>query len=549
MEEDEDESEEASDEEDDETAETGEASTSSKKRKHKQVDAEESDESSDEDEDGEDDEDLDLEVDEELRAKILEALKESGVGEDEVDDDQEDDDDEEDEEEELLNDDQMMELDDKLAEIFKQRKAASKSAKDAMQATHNAQLKIIDLLEIFAKQQSASPLVLQAILPLFNAARRSGKEDVDIAAKAQRVLNGITSKAKDYPTVGAVEGVVEILRGVHQGAARSGAEEIESLAIATSLYLCKIALATSSSDAKTAVVDAYISSLNTFLIKKSCRLHGRFFESFINRYRDEAWQLRETLLEGCSENTKTSDKHRRAMCFHLLSALLATHASLVSSDSCKPAFRLLTLMLFWYSVQKTLQAKQEVLQFVPQYVQVFVDTFEAATAGKGMALQITRLREILKACTEAVRATKNAVKGSTSQAKTWDLWRSSELTRVLADMQQSKHIEKSGSLASSIRNLLNMINEGSGKANVRTVKNGELATLPTSEDGKPITKLDKRRRKVESQAAEKAERQANKAAAKKQKLNKRKAETMDVEPIESVPAVEDHGVSTSEDSD
>lgn len=317
---------EESDDEDEEEAAEGEESTSGKKRKHKQIDAEESDESSNEDED-EDDDDLDLEVDEELRAKILEALKESGVDGDDAEEDEEDD--EDGEEEELLDDDQMMELDDKLAEIFKQRKAASKSAKDAMQASHDAQLKVIDLLEIFAKQQSASPLVLHTILPLFNAARRSGKEDIDIASKAHRVLNGITSKAKEYPTVGDTDSVLEILRDVHQGAARSGSEEVEGLAIATSLYLCKIALATSTSKSTSAVTDIYISSLNSFLIKKSCRLHGRFFESFINRYRDAAWQLRDALLEGCSENTKTSDKHRRATCFHLLSALLNTHAAIV----------------------------------------------------------------------------------------------------------------------------------------------------------------------------------------------------------------------------
>lgn len=297
------------------------------------MDEEASDDSDDEEDEDDEEGDLDLEVDEELRAKILEALKESGVDEDEDSGDDADDGDEE--EEELLNDDQMMELDDKLAEIFRQRKSASKSAKDAAEASHNAQLKVLDLLEIFAKQQGSNPLLLQAILPLFNAARRSGKEDLDIASKASRVLMGITSKAKDYPSVTDVQEVCEVMRGVHQGAGRAGAEDIENVAIATSLYLAKVALASSSDDSAQAVADVYASSLSNFLIKKSCRLRGRFFEAFINRYREAAWHLREPLLEACSEQTKTSDKHRRTTCFHLLSTLLESHAALVSFASKK----------------------------------------------------------------------------------------------------------------------------------------------------------------------------------------------------------------------
>lgn len=315
-----------------ESADEGDSSESKRKRRLAGADSDESSED-DEDDDDEEDEDLSLEVDEELRTKILEALKESGVNEDDDDEEADGDDNASDEDEELLDDDQMMELDDKLAEIFKQRKSASKSAKEAAQATHDAQLKVIDLLIIYAKQQSANPLVLSIILPLFNAARRSGKEDTDIASKAARALNGIVSKAKDYPTVEDSESVLEILKSIHQGSARSGTEDVENLAISTSLYLCKIALSNKQPHIQSATVDVYVSSLNTYLIKKSCRLHGRFFESFINRYREIAWQLRDALLEACSEDSKTSDKHRRAACFHLLSSLVNTHVALVSISS------------------------------------------------------------------------------------------------------------------------------------------------------------------------------------------------------------------------
>lgn len=165
-----------------------------------------------------------------------------------------------------------------------------------------------------------------------------------------------------------------------------------------------------------------------------------------------------------------------------------------------------------------------------------------------MALQVIRLREILKACSEAVRATKNAVKGGPN-VNTWDLWRSADLSRVFADMANSKSIAKSGSLNSTIRNLMDLINQGSGRAKVRTVKNGESAMLPTDDSGKSVTKLDARQIKKAKASAAIVEQQSNKKS-KKEKVNKRKAETTDAQsaaPAQSM--AEDHGASTSEDSD
>lgn len=76
--------------------------------------AEESEEDEDDDDEGEDNE----EVDEELRLKIREALGNAAINGEEEDSD----------EEEFLDDDQMEAFDEKLAEIFRQRKEI-KSAK------------------------------------------------------------------------------------------------------------------------------------------------------------------------------------------------------------------------------------------------------------------------------------------------------------------------------------------------------------------------------------------------------------------------------------
>lgn len=150
-----------------------------------------------------------------------------------------------------------------------------------------------------------------------------------------------------------------------------------------------------------------------------------------------------------------------------------------------------------------------------------------------MGLQIARLREILKACTEAVRATKTALKNGPT-GTTWEIWRSTELSGLLAEMTQSNKIEKAGSLNSAIRGLMDSINQSSGRAKVRVVKKGEPAMLPTDANGKALTRLDQR--------------QIKKAQSKKENKKRKRTEKEDIEmPAQAV--AEEHGASTSEDSD
>lgn len=95
---------------------------------------------SDSSEDGSDDADgsdvetdQDEEVDPELRKRIAEALQMESVLEDASDGDSQgkdsDDDDSDESDIEMMDDDQMMALDDKLAEIFRSSRAASKNSK------------------------------------------------------------------------------------------------------------------------------------------------------------------------------------------------------------------------------------------------------------------------------------------------------------------------------------------------------------------------------------------------------------------------------------
>lgn len=84
----------------------------------------ESDDEDEEEPEEEEEDDANLKVDPEFRRRVAEALQVSGMG---VDDDAEGDSDDE-SDEEVWDDDKMMQVDEQLAEVFRQRANAGKSS-------------------------------------------------------------------------------------------------------------------------------------------------------------------------------------------------------------------------------------------------------------------------------------------------------------------------------------------------------------------------------------------------------------------------------------
>lgn len=293
-------------------------------------------ESSDDEDEETDDEDLgiDLDADPELKAKVEAALRSAGlVGASDEDDEQEDIAD--DVEEDLLDDDQMMELDGQLAEIFRARKATDKGAKADQEASLNARLKVLDLLEIFAKHQAGSPLVVRLVLPLLRIANKSDNEEDEFAAKAIRVLRNMVTKPKCYLQLADGESapILETLQAVHAIAQRASSPEVLTLSSASSLYLCKLMLAAVKAEASESIVGLYTTSWTDYLLRKRSRLQPKFFSDFIGRFSETAWQLREPILQACSAETITKEKFKRSQAFHLLADLIAARASAVGGIS------------------------------------------------------------------------------------------------------------------------------------------------------------------------------------------------------------------------
>lgn len=65
----------------------------------------------------------------------------------------------------------MAVFDEKLSEVFKNRKSFKSEKRDALKAMLDFKLRTVDLLEIFIKKQPSNPLVLEIIMPALDAVR------------------------------------------------------------------------------------------------------------------------------------------------------------------------------------------------------------------------------------------------------------------------------------------------------------------------------------------------------------------------------------------
>ncbi|KAI9048339.1 hypothetical protein LZ554_008131 [Drepanopeziza brunnea f. sp. 'monogermtubi'] len=225
----------------------------------------------DADEDDSDVEVIDMEADEGHLNGHLDEDADSSEGDDHDEEISDADDDDEDEESKKLNialaqalgthaigegadededsdadmtDSEMMALDAKIVEIFSARKKTpnkKQEQKDAKETMVNFKIRVLDLLDIYAKKQSSSPLAFGMLLPLLHLMRTTKTKQL-----AEKAYNIILALAKGAKKEGArdinVKELIELLKTVHGEAAKdpshlyARAASSASLLVASSLY-------------------------------------------------------------------------------------------------------------------------------------------------------------------------------------------------------------------------------------------------------------------------------------------------------------------------
>ena len=194
-------------------------------------DGEEDEEDEDDDEDGNDKPeliDLDQVMGNILRSHRLDKDEEAESSEDD----------------ENMSDSEMLALDDKLAEVIKQRVKdrpdATKQKKDAKQSVVNFKHRILDLLDIYVAQEPLNPLSFSLLVPLLRLMRSTSTKPLSSRAYGtilnfQKSLKKARNNKETAASIGHAEELLGTLIQVHEEASQDNAHAYTKAASAASL--------------------------------------------------------------------------------------------------------------------------------------------------------------------------------------------------------------------------------------------------------------------------------------------------------------------------
>lgn len=474
-------------------------------------------------EDDEDDDDDDGEVDDELRGAVLEALKAAGMA-DEGDDDDSDDaqeldavkaaaadaqgtknSDYEDEVASLpdLSDEQMLQVDDRLAEIFRSRLQSRKDNKIAQEESIAFQNRILDLLAIFAKRRSTAPEVLRLVRPLFMLATESGDSDSvnskTVTSKAATMLRNSVCKAKETPVNVEVLDVIEDLEAIHGFARRTASTELASLANVVNVYLTRVChganLDILPSRGSSDLVKLYKETLDDYLHRKTSQLKPAFLIDSLRRFSGLSWELREPLLESCSLTQSASIKtFRQQQAMQMLGTMLNAKAQASAQNK---------------------NGSAALLTFLPQVSDMLWKSLDAAaTSSVDASVNASLVKELLKFALQAVRVTKRVCADGQAVQATWD---PVKIQEAMKGLSQSARFAQSGALQGLLKQMLAVVEGGGGggsgsggkKENKKRKAEGEMGATAAT-------------KAVNQKTASKVNGQASESEQKKPKVKKAK---------------------------
>lgn len=341
------------------------------------------------------DSDDEEEVDEELRQKIEEAMKAQGINAVDGSDEE-------------LDDDAMAAFDEKLAEVFKQKKILKDDKITMQQNVVHFKNNVMGLIVIYARKNPTNPLVLTLIVPLLNIIRATPAKSVtnQFVEKVIAFLKNRLPKTAEYPREQA-DYVFDILQAVHDFAKSATTKELSEMCNQLSLYLRKCILggADFEVDAKTPkptkqaldkFLAVYNDSLKLYLSKKSTPFHPSIIQQMLQRYPMSSWDMLDTLV------------------------------TYLNRAECANIYRL-SMVCKWSAVviQRTVGKKSEVynqkfLKLVPKIAASVKSTIELSLKDDDKALDYEGMKNYLRYVTLIVRLHKKVAPETVDLKKVWD---------------------------------------------------------------------------------------------------------------------------------
>ncbi|OAA71449.1 DNA polymerase V [Cordyceps fumosorosea ARSEF 2679] len=207
-----------------------------------------------------------------------------------------------------MSDGAMMELDGKLAEVFKQRARArpdsKKDRRDARQSVVQFKHRILDLVDVYARVEGGArrnPLAFALLPPLLNLVRTTATKPLAVRAcdvilnyqKALRKARSGSGKAAPVPASAAEqeEDLLPLLTEIHEEAGKDNAHAYSKAASAASLIIAGSML-TADRDSIRRIAAVYAQTQSRWVLGEA-RLQTSFFVDWNNWCQNHAAQARD----------------------------------------------------------------------------------------------------------------------------------------------------------------------------------------------------------------------------------------------------------------
>lgn len=195
-----------------------------------------------------------------------------------------------------MSDSEMLALDEKLAEVFKQRVKArpdsKKQKKDAKQSVVNFKHRILDLLDIYVKNETLQPLTFSLLRPLLNLMRTTNTKP--LAARACEIIlnyqKGLKKARGNKEEAESPDGddLLTLLLEVHAEAGMDNAHAYTRAASAASLIVASTLFATDKTRIKE-IAAAYAKTQSEWVLGEA-KLQTSFFADWNNWCQNQASQ-------------------------------------------------------------------------------------------------------------------------------------------------------------------------------------------------------------------------------------------------------------------
>ena len=183
-----------------------------------------------------------------------------------------------------MNDEQMEALDQHLEKVFRERKKVTSKKlqrKEAKENILNFKNRVLDLLEIFIKQQPNSVLALDLLVPVLTVIRTT--KSPLVSGKACDLMRKYSNLCKGKNLPGSVDKatIFRLLVEVHNQATKQGSNAYTSSCSQASLLLVRI-LASQDRENLRRVLSVYSATQERALFDPKCKVKTSFFSDWLN---------------------------------------------------------------------------------------------------------------------------------------------------------------------------------------------------------------------------------------------------------------------------